>query len=49
MHRYLLAVVAAVHLYQSVNCPTAWCSAFEAAYGGGGDDDGDKLVSCLKR
>lgn len=43
-HRCQLVGFAIVHLYQSVNCPAAWCFAFEAVYGGGDDDDGDKLV-----
>lgn len=43
-HRYQLVAVAIVHLYRSVNCLTAWCFAFEAVYGGDGDDDDDKLV-----
>lgn len=48
-HRCQLVGVAIKQLYQSVNCPMAWCFAFEAVYGGGDDDDGDKLVWCLKR
>lgn len=48
-HKYQLVVVARVHLYQSVSCPTAWCFALEAVYGGDGGDDDDKLVWCSKR
>lgn len=40
----LAAVVVKLQLYQSVNCLTAWCFAFEAVYDDGDDDDGDKLV-----
>lgn len=49
-HRYQLVEVAKEQqLYQSVNCPKAWCFEFEAVYGGWDDDDGDKWVWCLER
>lgn len=48
-HKCQPAAVATKPLYQSVNCQAASCSALEAVYVDGDDDDGDKLVWCLKR